>query len=138
MRSKNASEAFLSLTVSHDPRKVPKKYLLIPTFCSRGLNPYTAPYTILDCDDIPVTPFDNGLALRQMTAAFLELGSRNPAFVHSTNPKPKLLTLGGDHSVALPALRALNKIYGGPIAVLHFDAHLDTVRHPWSVTYFME
>lgn len=95
----------------------------------RGLNPYTSPYTIFDCGDIPVTPFDNALALHQMTSAFLELGSRAPAFAHSTNPKPKLLTLGGDHSIALPALRALNKIYGGPIAVLHFDAHLDT-WHP--------
>lgn len=94
----------------------------------RGLNPYTSPYTILDCGDIPVTPFDNALALHQMTSAFLELGFRSPAFVQSTNPKPKLLTLGGDHSIALPALRALNKIYGGPIAVLHFDAHLDTWR----------
>lgn len=92
----------------------------------RGINPYTSPFTILDCGDIPVTPFDNALALHQMTSAFLELGSRVPAFIHSTNPKPKLLTLGGDHSIALPALRALNKIYGGPIAILHFDAHLDT------------
>ena len=94
----------------------------------RGLNPYTSPYTIIDCGDIPVTPFDNALALHQMTSAFLELGSRSPAFAHSTNPKPKLLTLGGDHSIALAALRALNKLYGGPIAVLHFDAHLDTWR----------
>jgi len=31
--------------------------------------------------------------------------------------------------LALPALRALNKVYGGPVAVLHFDAHLDT-WHP--------
>lgn len=61
-----------------------------------------------------------------MSEAFLELGSRSPALIHSKNPKPKLLTLGGDHSVALPALRALNKIYGGPVAVLHFDAHQDT------------
>ncbi|KAK0511635.1 hypothetical protein JMJ35_006208 [Cladonia borealis] len=95
----------------------------------RGLNPYSAPYTIIDCGDIPITPFDNALAVQQMSEAFLELGSRPPALVHSTNPKPKLLTLGGDHSVALPALRALNKIYGGPVAVLHFDAHLDT-WHP--------
>ena len=94
----------------------------------RGLNPYTSPYTIIDCGDIPVTPFDNALALHQMTSAFLELGSRSPAFAHPTNPKPKLLTLGGDHSIALAALRALNKLYGGPIAVLHFDAHLDTWR----------
>lgn len=64
-----------------------------------------------------------------MSEAFLELGSRAPALQEGDHPKPKLLTLGGDHSIALPALRALNKIYGGPIAVLHFDAHLDT-WHP--------
>ena len=57
-----------------------------------------------------------------MSEAFLELSSRKPALTHAT--KPKLLTLGGDHSIALPALRALNKIYHGPVAVLHFDAHL--------------
>ncbi|WYZ42151.1 hypothetical protein EsH8_V_001046 [Colletotrichum jinshuiense] len=39
------------------------------------------------------------------------------------------MTLGGDHSVALGALRALQKAYDQPIAVLHFDAHLDTL-HP--------
>ena len=62
-----------------------------------------------------------------MSEAFLELGSRAPALTQGPNPwKPKLLTLGGDHSIALPALRALNQIHGGPIAVLHFDAHLDT------------
>ena len=64
-----------------------------------------------------------------MTSAFSTLGARTPALSHATNPHPKLLTLGGDHSIALPALRALNKIYGSPIAVVHFDAHLDT-WHP--------
>lgn len=92
----------------------------------RGLNPYLSPLTILDCGDIPVAPFDNALALRQMSEAFLELGTRTPALLRGNDPKPKLLTLGGDHSIALPALRALNKIHGGPVAVLHFDAHLDT------------
>lgn len=87
----------------------------------------------MDCGDIPITPFDNSLALRQMTEAFTNLA-------HSSVPKhnaessivyrrkPKLLTLGGDHSIALPTLRALNKIYGN-VAVVHFDAHLDT-WHP--------
>jgi len=64
-----------------------------------------------------------------MDAAFLTLGLRAPALSHATNPHPKLLTLGGDHSVALAALRALNKIYKQPMAVVHFDAHLDT-WHP--------
>jgi agmatinase len=43
----------------------------------------------------------------------------------------KLLTLGGDHTIALPLQRAAAERAGGPIAMLHFDAHLDT----WD-TYF--
>jgi agmatinase len=93
------------------------------------LNPYTSWAKIVDCGDIPITPFDNTLALKQMSEAFLELG-RRPATEKSTESgvqyfkKPKLLTLGGDHSIALPALRALKDVYGQPIAVVHFDAHL--------------
>lgn len=33
--------------------------------------------------------------------------------------------VGGDHSIALPAMRAVAKKHG-PLAVVHFDAHLDT------------
>ncbi|RVX66991.1 Guanidinobutyrase [Exophiala mesophila] len=96
-----------------------------------GINPYTAWPTLLDCGDIPITPFDNALALHQMTSAYTELLSRRPQS-HANPPNhihPKLITLGGDHSVALPSLRALQKTYNQPIAVLHFDAHLDT-WHP--------
>ncbi|KAI9737055.1 MAG: Guanidinobutyrase [Cirrosporium novae-zelandiae] len=91
-----------------------------------GLNPYTSWAKIIDCGDIPITPFDNELALRQMSEAYIELGAHP-----STNKvgKPKLITLGGDHSIALPALRALQNIYGQSVAVLHFDSHLDT-WHP--------
>lgn len=39
---------------------------------------------------------------------------------------PKLLTLGGDHTIVLPILRALHAAYGGPVSVIHFDSHLDT------------
>ena len=39
---------------------------------------------------------------------------------------PYLATsLGGDHTIVLPILRSLYKVYG-PISVIHFDAHLDT------------
>jgi agmatinase len=99
-----------------------------------NLNPYTSWASIVDCGDIPITPFDNALALRQMSEAFLELGKRGPTDKSATSgvqyfTRPKLLTLGGDHSIALPALRALKEVYGQPIAVVHFDAHLDT-WHP--------
>jgi agmatinase len=33
--------------------------------------------------------------------------------------------VGGDHSIALPVMRALHAAHG-PLAVIHFDAHLDT------------
>jgi agmatinase/guanidinopropionase len=36
-----------------------------------------------------------------------------------------LITLGGDHSIALPLLRAHAKKYG-PVSLVHVDAHLDT------------
>ena len=62
-----------------------------------------------------------------MTSAYLELGHRGA--LSSSLSHPKIISLGGDHSLALAALRALNKIHKGPIAVLHFDAHLDT-WHP--------
>lgn len=98
------------------------------------LNPYRSWASVLDCGDIPVTPFDNGLALRQMTQAFAQLSEYAPSTANSASPisyrrTPKLLTLGGDHSIALPALRALEKRYDQPITVVHFDAHLDT-WHP--------
>jgi agmatinase len=69
-----------------------------------------------------------------MTEAFEELGKRPPTVASlgsgsDFRQKPKILTLGGDHSIALPALRALANIYGQPISVVHFDAHLDT-WHP--------
>ncbi|POS76852.1 guanidinobutyrase [Diaporthe helianthi] len=92
-----------------------------------NINPYQNWAKIMDCGDIPTIPVDNAVALRQMTEAFIELGSRRP--LSPLLEKPKLVTLGGDHSLALPALRALNKIYGRPLRVLHFDAHLDT-WHP--------
>ncbi|THX81925.1 Arginase/deacetylase [Aureobasidium pullulans] len=100
-----------------------------------ALNPYRSWARVLDCGDIPVTPLDNQVALSQLSEAYVELGSRLSAF-NAGRAKdevdeeyvryPKLVTLGGDHSVALPALRALFEIYQRPIAVVHFDAHLDT------------
>ncbi|KAF4625632.1 hypothetical protein G7Y89_g12531 [Cudoniella acicularis] len=94
------------------------------------INPYKSGLSILDCGDIPLMPVDNGVALQQMTEAMIELGSRRttifPTGTTTTKHPPKLLTLGGDHSVALGALRALRQTYDQPITVLHFDAHLDT------------
>lgn len=94
-----------------------------------NLNPYRSWATIVDCGDIPVTPFDNHLALQQMSEGLSELGSRRTVASKTAGPKPRIMTLGGDHAIGLAKLRALNKMYGHSITVLHFDAHLDT-WHP--------
>jgi agmatinase len=39
---------------------------------------------------------------------------------------PALLALGGDHFVAYPLIKAHVRKHGGPISLLHFDAHSDT------------
>ena len=54
-----------------------------------------------------------------MTQGLKALGQHRT--VSSVSSRPKLMTLGGDHSLTLPALRALNEIYGRPVRVLHFD-----------------
>jgi len=39
---------------------------------------------------------------------------------------PAMLALGGDHFIAYPLLRAHARKHGGPLSLLHFDAHTDT------------
>ena len=39
---------------------------------------------------------------------------------------PALLTLGGDHFITYPVLRAHARKHGAPLSLLHFDAHSDT------------
>jgi agmatinase len=39
---------------------------------------------------------------------------------------PHLLCLGGEHGITLPLLRALTRRIGKGVALVHFDAHVDT------------
>ncbi|KAI6136434.1 hypothetical protein F5141DRAFT_1185407 [Pisolithus sp. B1] len=110
-----------------------------------GNNPYEQGFKIIDCGDVPVSPFDNALAINQMEVAYSSLLARSisskvPAWKEGAvlakdgREHPRIVSMGGDHTVVLPILRALYKIYG-PIAVIHFDAHLDTwTGHPGAVT----
>jgi len=95
---------------------------------SRLLRPYNpatdvspfAEQQVADAGDIAVNPFIISEAVDTIEAEAAKLLATGA----------KLMTIGGDHTIALPLLRALHAIHG-PIAVVHFDAHLDT----WD-TYF--
>lgn len=70
---------------------------------------------VADCGDLGVNPFDIEAAIATV--------EQNADAMRAQGAK--LLTLGGDHTLALPNIRSVHRTHG-PIAVLHFDAHLDT------------
>ncbi|ETI20600.1 hypothetical protein G647_08638 [Cladophialophora carrionii CBS 160.54] len=103
-----------------------------------GIDPFTdGGLNIVDCGDIPITPFDAQHAFRQMEQGYRQILYHNTSTSTSTSnasssmsslnewSHPRILSLGGDHSIVLPVLRSLKTIYG-PISVIHLDSHLDT------------
>ena len=73
-----------------------------------------------DAGDITCNPFNILESVEQIQTAATEMLGKVKS----------IISLGGDHTIALPLLRAVNHHFG-PVALVHFDAHLDT----WD-TYF--
>ena len=84
-----------------------------------GCSPFEA-IRVADAGDVAANPFsiDDAMAAIERQAAAVGSGER------------RIIAIGGDHTVALPMLRAVASKHG-PVALVHFDAHLDT----WD-TYF--
>ena len=95
--------------------------LLRPHNPALDVQPFGA-HQVVDAGDVAANPFDIHRAITEIEDATGAL----------TGAGARLLTIGGDHTVTLPLLRTMHARHG-PIAVLHFDAHLDT----WD-TYFGE
>jgi agmatinase len=94
--------------------------LLKPYHPALDVSPFAAAQ-VVDAGDIAANPFDITAAVDQIRDGVLGLLRR---------PEQRVVLLGGDHTIALPALQAINEVHG-PVALVHFDAHLDT----WD-TYF--
>ena len=75
---------------------------------------------VADAGDITCNPFSIDESVKQIQKYGIKL----------LNKVNGIISLGGDHTIALPLLRAVNHHFG-PVALIHFDAHLDT----WD-TYF--
>jgi agmatinase len=84
-----------------------------------GCEPLTA-IQVADAGDVPVTPFS-------IDSAIAQIGSHASDVMSGGRT---VIAIGGDHTVALPMLRSVVREHG-PVALVHFDAHLDT----WD-TYF--
>ncbi len=93
--------------------------LLRPYNPAQDVEPFKS-QQVVDAGDLGCNPFniDEAVSTIQVGArALLSQGAR-------------LMTIGGDHTIALPLLREMAAVHG-PVSVVHFDAHLDT----WD-TYF--
>ena len=93
--------------------------LLRPWHPGLGVGPLVA-QQVADAGDIACNPFDINESVDQIQAGAAEL----------LDQAGRLLAIGGDHTIAFPLLRVVRQRFG-PVALVHFDAHLDT----WQ-TYF--
>lgn len=97
------------------PRSIRSESVLVRPY---GMATRAAPFDsfqIADIGDVPVNPFDLKDSISIIERHYDEL--------LATGAKP--LTLGGDHTISLPVLRALAKKHG-KMALVHVDAHADT------------
>ena len=107
----------------------------------------------MDCGDAPLTWLDNTVALKQLDLAHKVLSFSLPLSFFSGNVRlrlwqvissratnstengrtPRIVTLGGDHTTTLSALRSTYKHFG-PVSVIHFDSHIGkrllSLEHP--------
>lgn len=70
---------------------------------------------VVDYGDVNVVPVSIEATMQAITAEAREVLASQTT----------LITLGGDHSITLPLLRAHAEAFG-PVAVVHFDSHPDT------------
>ena len=68
---------------------------------------------VADAGDITCNPFSIDESIKQIEAGATDL----------LNKVGGIISLGGDHTIAVPLLRAINKKCKGPVALVHFDAH---------------
>lgn len=98
----------------HGPRQIRAESCLLRPY---NMTTRAAPFDSLqvaDIGDVPVNPFNLLDAVRIIEEAY--------DTIVADGCKP--LTLGGDHTITLPILRAMKKKYG-PVGLVHVDAHAD-------------
>ena len=108
-----------------------------------GKNTLNSWASIVDCGDAPLTWLDNNVALKQLDKAHKvsicvdkslsrsslqwQVISGRTASNITKSKTPRILTLGGDHTTTLSALRS-TYLRWGEVSVIHFDSHIGRSR----------
>jgi guanidinobutyrase len=98
----------------HGPRQIrDESRMLRPYNMATGAAPFDR-LQVADIGDVPINTFDLKKTVDIITAHY------DGILAHGAIP----LTLGGDHTLTWPILRAVKKRHG-PVALIHVDAHAD-------------
>ncbi len=96
------------------PRQIRAESAMIrPYNMATGAAPFDS-LTIADVGDVPINTFNLQKSMKIIETAYDDILSYNCV----------PMSLGGDHTIVLPILRAMNKKYG-PVGIIHVDAHAD-------------
>lgn len=99
----------------HGPRQIRQESCMLRPFnMGTGALPFER-LQVADIGDVAINPYDLKDAVRCIEAAYDR--------ILATGAIP--MTIGGDHTLTYPILKAMAKVHG-PIALIHVDAHADT------------
>ncbi|TID14824.1 hypothetical protein CANINC_004495 [Pichia inconspicua] len=90
---------------------------------------YNTGLSIVDCGDVPMLPYDARIALNQLYRGHKAIHDHNSTKKSINFKHPRIITLGGDHTVTLMNLKSAFETFGDNedgLAVIHFDSHIDT------------
>ena len=102
----------------HGPRQIrAESCMLRPYNMATGAAPFDS-LQVADIGDVAVNTFDLKKSVKIIEKAYDRILAQDCV----------PLTLGGDHTLTLPILRAMHAKHG-PVALLHIDAHADINEH---------
>lgn len=98
----------------YGPRQIRSESVLVrPYGMATGAAPFDS-FQIADVGDVPLNPYQLDKSI--------DIIERYYDDILSDDAKP--VSIGGDHTISLPILRAVAKKHG-PVALVHVDAHAD-------------
>ena len=97
------------------PREIRCESVMVRPYCMYTQAAPFDSFQVADIGDVPLNTFNLLKSIDIIEGFFDDVLSHGA----------KTISMGGDHTVALPILRATAKKYG-PVALIHVDAHSDT------------
>jgi guanidinobutyrase len=96
------------------PRQIRNESVMVRPYCmATGAAPFDS-FQVADVGDVALNSFNLLKSIDIIEAFFDDILAQGA----------KLVTVGGDHTITLPILRAINKVHG-PVGMVHVDAHAD-------------